>query len=94
MKGTRKTHPNSTFCLSGRVENPGIYEHEFGITLGEVIEAAGGVKDSKEIKAILLGGAAGSFVTAEHLHLPLTLEATRGRSLIRFWSRHGIRRIR
>ncbi len=77
MKGTENSPGTRLFCLSGRVENPGIYEHEFGITLGEVIEAAGGVKDSKEIKAILLGGAAGSFVTAEHLHLPLTLEATR-----------------
>ncbi|MAT37428.1 MAG: NADH-quinone oxidoreductase subunit E [Acidimicrobiaceae bacterium] len=77
MKGTENSPGTRLFCLSGRVKNPGIYEHEFGITLGEVIEAAGGVKDSKEIKAILLGGAAGSFVTAEHLHLPLTLEATR-----------------
>ena len=49
MKGTENSPGTRLFCLSGRVENPGIYEHEFGITLGEVIEAAGGVKDSKEI---------------------------------------------
>ena len=33
------------FCLSGDVERPGVYEHDHGVTLGEVIDAAGGVRD-------------------------------------------------
>ncbi len=77
MQGTGNSTGTRLFCLSGRVVNPGVYEHPFGVTLREVIEAAGGVTDSKKIKAILLGGAAGSFVTSDHLDLPMTLEDTR-----------------
>jgi NADH-quinone oxidoreductase subunit F len=70
--------PDSTgprlFCLSGRVERPGVYEVEHGVTLRELLEMAGGVRSGKALKAILLGGAAGSFVTPEDLDLRLTFE--------------------
>jgi NADH-quinone oxidoreductase subunit F len=70
--------PDSTgprlFCLSGRVERPGVYEVEHGITLRELLEMAGGVRGGKALKAILLGGAAGSFVTPDDLDLRLTFE--------------------
>jgi NADH-quinone oxidoreductase subunit F len=65
------------FCLSGNVARPGVYEVEFGATLGELIEMAGGVPGGRSIRAILLGGAAGVFVGPESLELPLTFEATR-----------------
>lgn len=71
--------PDSTgpklFCLSGAVAVPGVYETEFGATLGDLIEMAGGLTD--DIGAILLGGAAGTFVTAEQLDVPLTFEGAR-----------------
>ena len=70
--------PDSTgprlFCLSGCVERPGVYEVEHGITLRELVELAGGVRGGKSLKAILLGGAAGSFVTPDDLDLRLTFE--------------------
>jgi NADH-quinone oxidoreductase subunit F len=70
--------PDSTgprlFCLSGCVERPGAYEVEHGVTLRELLEMAGGVRDGKALKAILLGGAAGSFVTPDDLDLRLTFE--------------------
>jgi NADH-quinone oxidoreductase subunit F len=70
--------PDSTgprlFCLSGCVERPGVYEVEHGVTLRELLEMAGGVRGGKALKAILLGGAAGSFVTADDLDLRLTFE--------------------
>ena len=40
--GTANSTGTRLFCLSGCVQRPGLYEHEFGITLREVIEAAGG----------------------------------------------------
>ena len=46
-------------------------------TLRELIELAGGVPDGREIQAVLLGGAAGSFVRGDELDLPLTFEAVR-----------------
>ncbi len=72
--GTTDSTGPRLFCLSGCVERPGVYEVEHGITLRELLEMAGGVRGGKELKAILLGGAAGSFVTADDLDLRLTFE--------------------
>ncbi len=38
---------------------------------------AGGVPGGRQLRAVLLGGAAGSFVTPEELEMPLTFEGTR-----------------
>ena len=59
------------------MERPGLYEVPFGTTLRQVIALAGGVPAGRAIKAVLLGGAAGSFVTEDHLDMPLTFEAVR-----------------
>ena len=71
--------PDSTgpklFCLSGAVARRGVYEVEFGATLGDVLQLAGGI--SGDVAAILLGGAAGSFVGPDVMDLPLTFEDTR-----------------
>jgi len=72
--GGRSTGPK-LFCLSGAVARPGVYEVSFGATLREVLELAGGMVG--DIRAILLGGAAGGFVLPDQLDVPLTLEGTR-----------------
>jgi len=77
MYGTEKSPGTKLLCLSGRVATPGVYEIEFGTTLGEVLDLAGGLTGSGELQAVLLGGAAGSFVGPDSLDLPLTLEDTR-----------------
>jgi NADH-quinone oxidoreductase subunit F len=56
---------------------PGLFEVDFGTTLGELIELAGGVRSGHRLQAVLLGGAAGSLVGPARLDLPLTLEDTR-----------------
>jgi NADH-quinone oxidoreductase subunit F len=43
----------------------------------ELLELAGGLCAGSRLRAILLGGAAGSFVTPKDLDLPLTFEDTR-----------------
>ena len=75
--GTANSTGTRLFCLSGCVERPGLYEYEFGVTLRQVIEAAGGVRGGRPMKAVLLGGAAGSFVGPDALDTPLTFEAMR-----------------
>jgi NADH-quinone oxidoreductase subunit F len=75
--GTEASSGPKLFCLSGNVARPGVYEVEFGATLRELIELAGGVPGGRAIKTILLGGAAGVFVGPESLDMPLTFEATR-----------------
>jgi NADH-quinone oxidoreductase subunit F len=73
--GTPESTGIKLFCLSGDVVNPGVYEVEFGATIRELIELAGGPLD--DIATVLLGGVSGSFVGPDQLDLPLTFEATR-----------------
>jgi NADH-quinone oxidoreductase subunit F len=73
--GTADSTGPKLFCLSGDIARPGVYEAEFGATLGEVIDLAGGA--TEQIAAVMLGGAAGSFVGPDMMHLPLTFEDTR-----------------
>ena len=75
--GTQGSSGTKLFCVSGAIERPGLYEAPFGITLRDLIDLAGGVAGSRKLKAILLGGAAGVFVTPDELDMPLTFEGTR-----------------
>ncbi|MEC9302114.1 MAG: NADH-ubiquinone oxidoreductase-F iron-sulfur binding region domain-containing protein, partial [Acidobacteriota bacterium] len=75
--GTEKSTGSKLFCVSGAVEQPGLYEVPFGTTLRELLDLSGGVSSGKRLKTVLLGGAAGSFVLPEHLDTPLTFEGTR-----------------
>ena len=76
-RGTDRSPGTKLLCLSGRLRRPGLYEVPFGMTLGEVLELAGGITGTKELQTVLMGGAAGSFVGPDSLGLPLTLEDTR-----------------
>ncbi len=76
-RGTERSPGTKLLCLSGRLGRPGLYEVPFGTTLGEVLELAGGVTGTGTLQAVLMGGAAGSFVGPDSLSMPLTLEDTR-----------------
>jgi NADH-quinone oxidoreductase subunit F len=75
--GTEGSAGPKLFCVSGNVGRPGVYEVPFGVTLRQLIDLAGGVPGGREIRAVLLGGAAGVFVGADALDVPLTFEGTR-----------------
>jgi NADH-quinone oxidoreductase subunit F len=75
--GTSGSAGTKLFCVSGCSARPGLYEAPFGITLRELIDLAGGVRDGRPLRAVLLGGAAGVFVTPQELDMPLTFEGTR-----------------
>ena len=75
--GTAQSTGTRLFCLSGSVRFPGVYEAPFGVTLRSVIELAGGMHPGRTLRAVLLGGAAGSFVRADEIDLRLTHEDTR-----------------
>ncbi len=73
--GTEKSAGPKMFCISGHVNKPGNYELPLGTTLRELIyDHAGGVKDSKKIKAIIPGGASTSLLTEKDLDVPLAFE--------------------
>ncbi len=73
--GTEDSKGPKLFCVSGNVKDPGVYEVPFGATTGQLIELAGGVDG--EVAAVLIGGAAGAFITEADFDLPLTFEDTR-----------------
>jgi NADH-quinone oxidoreductase subunit F len=76
-RGTQGSAGTKLFCVSGRVNHPGLYEVPFGTTMRELLDRAGGVAAGAPLRAVLLGGAAGSFVGPDALDVPLTLEGTR-----------------
>ena len=71
--GTEGSTGTRLFCVSGHVGRPGLYEVPFGMPLRELLELA----DARPPKAVLLGGAAGSFLRPDQLDLPLTFEDAR-----------------
>ena len=75
--GTPDSTGTRLFCLSGNVRRPGVYEVPMGTTLRALIEQAGGLNEGRKLQAVLLGGAAGSFVTESQLDVPLSFEGTR-----------------
>ena len=79
--GSAESPGTRLFCLSGHVARPGVYEHPMGTTLGRVLSDAGGVAAGSELQIILLGGAAGGFVSPEQLHVELSFEGARSAGL-------------
>jgi NADH-quinone oxidoreductase subunit F len=75
--GTERSTGPKLFCLSGAVPQPGTYEVPFGTTLGELLALAGAPASGAGLRTVLLGGAAGSFITPDNLDLKLTFEDAR-----------------
>ncbi|MDQ2883238.1 MAG: NAD(P)H-dependent oxidoreductase subunit E [Actinomycetota bacterium] len=73
--GGGRSTGSKLFCVCGAVAVPGVYEVRFGATLRELLTLAGGT--TGELRTILLGGAAGSFVMPDQLDVVLTLEGSR-----------------
>jgi len=71
--GTKDSSGTRQFCVSGDVERPGLYDVAMGTPLRALLDMAG----SHKLQAVLLGGAAGSFLTPEQVDVPLSFEGTR-----------------
>jgi len=72
--GTEKSPGFKVFAISGHVNRPGIYEAPLGVTMRELLDYAGGMRDGRPVKFWLPGGSSVPMLTAEHLDLPLTYE--------------------
>lgn len=60
------TQPGSALVtLSGPVAHPGVYEIEYGASLGSLVSAAGGV--TQRVRGVLVGGYAGSWIDGARL---------------------------
>jgi len=72
--GSDKSPGFTLYSLSGHVTSPGQYEAPLGITLRELLEMAGGVREGYELKFWTPGGSSTPLLTAEHLDVPLDYE--------------------
>lgn len=66
--GTECSPGTMLFGLSGHINNPGIYELPFGVSMKEVIEKiGGGVKGGKKLKAVIPGGSSCPILKADEI---------------------------
>jgi NADH-quinone oxidoreductase subunit F len=72
--GSEKSPGFTLYSLSGHVTNPGQYEGPLGLTLRELLDLAGGVREGHELKFWTPGGSSTPLLTAEHLDAPLDYE--------------------
>jgi len=72
--GTEKSKGYGIFSLSGHVTRPGQYEAPLGITLRQLIDLAGGMREGHELKFWTPGGSSTPLLTADHLDVPLDFE--------------------
>ncbi len=73
--GTADSAGTKLFSVSGSVMRPGVYEVPFGVPLRHLIfDLAGGLAEGRKMQGILTGGAAGTFLKAEHLDIPISFE--------------------
>jgi len=72
--GTEKSPGHKLFSLSGHVQNPGQYEAPLGISMRQLLELAGGVREGHQLKFWTPGGSSTPLFTAEHLDVTLDYE--------------------
>jgi NADH-quinone oxidoreductase subunit F len=72
--GSEKSPGFTLYSLSGHVTRPGQYEGPLGLTLRELLDMAGGIRDGHELKFWTPGGSSTPLLTAEHLDIPLDYE--------------------
>jgi NADH-quinone oxidoreductase subunit F len=72
--GTEKSKGTTLYSLSGHVKNPGQFEAPLGITLRELLELAGGMREGHRLKFWTPGGSSTPIFTDAHLDIPLDYE--------------------
>lgn len=73
--GTEKSQGFGFFSLSGHVTRPGQYEAPLGITLRELLDMAGGIREGHQLKFWTPGGSSTPILTDEHLDVPLDFDS-------------------
>lgn len=71
---TKNSRGHGIFSVSGHVKYPGQFEAPFGITIRELIEMAGGIREGHELKFFAVGGSSAPLWTPDHLDIPLGYE--------------------
>lgn len=72
--GTEKSKGYTLYSLSGHVKNPGQFEAPLGITMRELLDLAGGMREGHSLKFWTPGGSSTPMFTDQHLDVPLDYE--------------------
>ena len=74
--GTEKSKGTKLVCLSGDINEAGMYEVEFGsMTIKDIIEEFGkGIKNNGQLKFVIPGGISTSILNKDQVDIPYTYE--------------------
>ena len=75
--GTKTQGGTRLFCVCGHVVRPGVYEESVGITLRDLIELAGGVRNGNKLKAVIPGGISAKILTADEIDVAMDFDSLR-----------------
>ncbi len=76
--GVSPSNGTMPFQVGGNVKRGGLYELEFGVTLGELVEHwGGGTRSGRPVRAVQVGGPLGAYLTPRHFDVRMTYEALR-----------------
>lgn len=74
--GLPKDGGTRIFGVSGMVKKPGVYELPIGSSLKEIIfDHAGGMKEGKELKAVIPGGMSAPVLTADEIDIKMDFDS-------------------
>ena len=65
------------YCLSGHVEKPGVYEASMDVSLRDLIydpKYAGGIRDGRQLKAVIPGGSSVPVLLPHQLDIPASFD--------------------
>lgn len=67
------------YTVCGCVRNPGVYEAPEGITAGQLVDMAGGLRDGLSLYAVQVGGGSGRILSPDALDMPMDCDSCRSR---------------
>jgi len=76
--GTEKSKGFTLYSLSGHVARPGQFEAPMGITMRQLLELSGGIREGHQLKFFTPGGSSTPILTPDHLDVPLDYEGMAG----------------
>jgi NADH:ubiquinone oxidoreductase subunit F (NADH-binding)/(2Fe-2S) ferredoxin/ferredoxin len=73
--GTEGSKGTKIFALAGKVNNTGLVEVPFGVSLRDIIyKIGGGIRNDKRFKGVQTGGPSGGIIPKQHLDSPVDFD--------------------
>jgi len=71
--GVENSGGSKLFSISGNVNNPGVFEIPMGTPFAELLEMAGGIKEGRQLKAVIPGGSSAPVIPGAQM-MELTMD--------------------